>query len=109
MVAALAPSPVARLNRAIAIGMRDGPRAGLAELEALASEPALAAYSLLPGTAGALWLRAGDGARAPACFREALARPYSGPERRFLGRELRRAEAPSVASRAPAHVAAKVP
>ena len=43
----LAASPVVELNRAIALGFRDGPTAGLALLEELASEPALASYELL--------------------------------------------------------------
>jgi RNA polymerase sigma-70 factor, ECF subfamily len=43
----LAPSPVVELNRAIAIGFRDGPAAGLALLRELEHEPALARYPLL--------------------------------------------------------------
>jgi predicted RNA polymerase sigma factor len=45
---ALAPSPIIELNRAVAVGMADGPAAGLARLDRLALEPALKAYHLLP-------------------------------------------------------------
>jgi len=41
------PSPVVQLNRAVAIGLRDGPHAGLEALAPLSSEPTLAAYSYL--------------------------------------------------------------
>ena len=47
-LAALAPSPVVRLNRAVAIGMAFGPAAGLELADALVSEPSLRAYHLLP-------------------------------------------------------------
>ena len=42
------PSPVIAFNRAIAIGMRDGPEAGLAELDRVAAAPELDGYYLLP-------------------------------------------------------------
>lgn len=45
MLLTLWPSPVVQLNRAAAIGLRDGPRAGLEALALLASELTLAAYS----------------------------------------------------------------
>lgn len=40
----LSPGPVPRVGRAVALGRRDGPAAGLAQLDALASDPALQAY-----------------------------------------------------------------
>ncbi|MBB5853904.1 RNA polymerase sigma factor [Amycolatopsis umgeniensis] len=83
---ALRPSPVARLNRAIALSMVDGAVAGIAELEAVEAE--LPEYTLLPAVLGALWLRAGDPARAAAHYRRALALPCSEPRRRFLTRRL---------------------
>lgn len=45
---ALTPSPVIELNRAVAVAMADGPAAGLALVDALASAPALKNYHLLP-------------------------------------------------------------
>lgn len=83
---ALRPSPVARLNRAIALSMVDGAAAGIAELEAVEAE--LPDYTLLPAVLGALWLRAGDPARAAEHYRRALALPCSDPQRRFLARRL---------------------
>lgn len=47
-LAAIAPSPVVELNRAVAVGMAFGPEAGLALVEPLAEEPALRDYHLLP-------------------------------------------------------------
>jgi RNA polymerase sigma-70 factor (ECF subfamily) len=43
----LAPGPVVEMNRAIAVGFRDGPQAGLTLLRELEGEPALARYALL--------------------------------------------------------------
>jgi RNA polymerase sigma-70 factor (ECF subfamily) len=61
-----APSPVIELNRAVAISRAQGPAAGLAVLEALAAEPALARYHLLPSARADLLERLGrfDEARA---------------------------------------------
>lgn len=47
-LAALAPSPVVELNRAVAVARAEGPEAGLEVLEPLRDDPALAAYHLLP-------------------------------------------------------------
>ncbi|HEX6060282.1 MAG TPA: sigma-70 family RNA polymerase sigma factor [Gemmatimonadaceae bacterium] len=47
-LAAVAPSPVVELNRAVAVGMALGPAAGLALADALADEKTLARYHLLP-------------------------------------------------------------
>src|SRR5260370_1305898 len=44
----ISPSPIVALNRAVAVGMARGPAAGLHALHALAAEPALATYHLLP-------------------------------------------------------------
>lgn len=48
-LARLSPSPIVELNRAVALGMAFGPAAGLALLEEIKDEPALAKYHLLPG------------------------------------------------------------
>jgi RNA polymerase sigma-70 factor, ECF subfamily len=62
----VAPSPIVELNRAMAVAMADGPAAGLALIDALAGEPALAGYHLLPSARGELLARLGrrDEARA---------------------------------------------
>jgi predicted RNA polymerase sigma factor len=82
------PSAVVRLNRAIALAMVDGPRAGIAELDRLAGEPSLAGHLPLPTALGALHLRAGYPAEAARHFRRALTLPCSGPQRRFLAQRL---------------------
>lgn len=53
-LAEMLPSPVIQLNRAVAIGMAYGPAAGLELVDALASEPALTSYHLLPAVRGDL-------------------------------------------------------
>jgi RNA polymerase sigma-70 factor, ECF subfamily len=63
-LARIAPSPVVELNRAVALAMHLGPAAGLKIVDALASEPALEAYHLLPSVRGDL-LQARPPARGP--------------------------------------------
>ncbi len=60
------PSPIVELNRAMAVAMSEGPAAGLAILDALASEPSLAAYPFYPSARGDLLAKLGrnDEARA---------------------------------------------
>jgi len=53
-LAAIAPSPVVEVNRAVAVGMAFGPEAGLEVVDALASEPSLKGYHLLPSVRGDL-------------------------------------------------------
>jgi len=79
---------VVELNRAIALAMTEGSEAGIAAIERIEADPALARYSLLPAALGHLWLETGDAERAAQYYREALARPCSAPERRFLERQL---------------------
>jgi RNA polymerase sigma-70 factor (ECF subfamily) len=78
------------LNRASARSRVDGAAAGLADLEALAGEPSLAGYHLLPAVQAELWREAGDETRAAEYFRRALAGARSVPERRFLAARLER-------------------
>src|SRR5947207_14289061 len=63
---AATPSPVVTLNRAVAVGMAQGPAAGLAILETLADEPSLRAYHRLAAARGDLLEKLGrfDEARA---------------------------------------------
>ena len=86
----LKPSPVVELNRAIALAMVEGPTAGIRAIEGIQEHPVLARYYLLPAALGALCLRAGDAGRAADYYREALKRPSSTPERRFLEKQLER-------------------
>ncbi len=65
------PSPVIALNRAVAISRAEGPTAGLALLDALATEPALARYHLLPSARADLLEKLGRYAEARAEFERA--------------------------------------
>jgi RNA polymerase sigma-70 factor (ECF subfamily) len=81
---ALQPTGVVRLNRAIALGMRDGADAGLAELRAVADDPRLASYHLLHAAHGYFLAVRGDTTSARTAYTRALACQVSAPERRFL-------------------------
>jgi RNA polymerase sigma-70 factor (ECF subfamily) len=83
----LAPSPVVRLNRAVAVGFSDGPGVGLELLEALADEPALTAYPYYHSARAELLDRAGRRAEAEEAWDRALA---LAPEADRLAIELRR-------------------
>jgi RNA polymerase sigma-70 factor (ECF subfamily) len=83
---ALGWSPVVALNRAIAVGMADGPSAGLAALEELGDDPKLAGYHLLPAARADLLARAGRPADAVGAIDEAIALAPTEPERRQLSR-----------------------
>jgi len=80
------PSPVIELNRAVAVGMAEGPAAALAMVEALAHEPALKAYHLLPSVRGDLLHRLSRFAEAHAAFEAAAALAGNAREREFLKR-----------------------
>ncbi|HEV2526894.1 MAG TPA: DUF6596 domain-containing protein [Thermomicrobiales bacterium] len=82
------PTPIVRLNRAIAIGMADGPNAGLARLAALETEGELAGYHLLPAARADLLRRAGRLPAAAEAYRVALDGAPTEPERRFFQRRL---------------------
>ncbi|HYC82554.1 MAG TPA: sigma-70 family RNA polymerase sigma factor [Solirubrobacterales bacterium] len=87
-LASIAPSPIVELNRAVAIGMALGPELGLEVVDAVAAEPALAGYHLLPSVRGDLLERAGRGEEARAEFRRAAELAGNEAERELL---LRRA------------------
>ena len=80
------PSPVVRLNRAIAVAEADGPAVALPLVEELAGE--LPRHHLLPATRADLLRRLGRRAEAGAAYREALALAPTDAERRFLERRL---------------------
>lgn len=81
---ALAPSPVIALNRAVAVGQRDGADAGLAALDAIADRDRLASYPFYAAARGELELRRGRRDAARTQFQAALALARSDAERRFL-------------------------
>jgi predicted RNA polymerase sigma factor len=84
----IAPSPVVALNRAIAIGQRDGPERGLEAVEAIADRERLSDYPFYPAALGDLELRRGDREGARGHFRAALDRARNGAERRFLEKRI---------------------
>ena len=84
----LSPSPVVRLNHAVAVAMSDGPAAGLRLLDGLATEGALPAFHLLAAARADMLRRLGRHAEAAGAYREALAHVGNDPERRFLERRL---------------------
>jgi RNA polymerase sigma-70 factor, ECF subfamily len=87
-LAKVMPSPVVELNRAVAVAMADGPAAGLALVEALATAPQLHGYYLLHATRADLLRRLGRGPAAAASYRQALELAGSDAERRFLTKRL---------------------
>ena len=78
------PSPVIELNRAVAIGMAHGPAAGLEHVDAIASEPALRDYHLLPSVRGDLLAKLGRREEARAEFERAASMTRNDRERRLL-------------------------
>jgi RNA polymerase sigma factor (sigma-70 family) len=90
---AIAPSPVVALNRAIAIGQRDGPEAGLEALRAIANPKRLGAYPFYPAAFGELELRRGNPEAAREHFSAAVRLARNDAERRFLEKRVRQVEA----------------
>ncbi|MQA01294.1 MAG: sigma-70 family RNA polymerase sigma factor [Streptosporangiales bacterium] len=78
----LAPGPMVTLNHAVAVGMVDGPRAGLAMLESL--DDTLGDHHRLTAVRAHLLERAGDAEGALAGYREAARLTTSIPEQRYL-------------------------
>ncbi|MEV4994912.1 RNA polymerase sigma factor [Streptomyces niveus] len=86
-LAALTPSPVVELNRAVAVSMAEGPAAGLALVDALAAGPggaALKGYHLLPSVRGDLLERLGRTREARAEFVRAAGLTRNERERALL-------------------------
>ncbi|HZX39205.1 MAG TPA: RNA polymerase sigma factor [Streptomyces sp.] len=83
-LAALIPSPVVELNRAVAVSMAEGPAAGLELVDALANEPALKEYHLLPSVRGDLLARLGRRAEARAEFERAASLTRNAREKELL-------------------------
>jgi len=85
-LARVAPSPVVELNRAVAVGMAQGPEAGLALLDTLAASSALAGYRLLPAARADLLRRLGRHSEAAVSYGQALDLAGTVAERRYLAR-----------------------
>jgi len=82
------PSPVVALNRAVAIAMRDGPEAGVTQIDRLLEGGELTEYYLAHSARGELCFRAGRFDEARESFRRALELAQQDAERRFLERRL---------------------
>ncbi len=85
-LARLNPSPVVELNRAVAVGLADGPAAGLELLEPLLGEPALERYQPLHAAHAELLSRAGDAEGAARAYERAIALTANAVERAELER-----------------------
>lgn len=84
LLVARVPSPVVELNRAVAVSLAEGPAAGLALVDAVAAEPALRDYHLLPSVRGDLLVRLGRSAEARVEFERAAALARNVRERELL-------------------------
>src|SRR5438105_710178 len=82
-------SPVIELNRAVAVGMAEGPQAGLAIVERIAHEPALKNYHLLPGVRGDFLQKLGRHEEARAAFEAAAQLAGNRRDRNLMRRRAR--------------------
>ncbi len=80
----LSPSPIIELNRAVAVGMAFGPAASLELVDALAPEPSLKNYHLLPSVRGDLLARLGRFDEACSEFKRAAGLTRNERERALL-------------------------
>jgi len=82
------PTPVVELNHAVAVGMAQGPAAGLPLVAALEASGKLAGYHLLPATRADFLRRLGRLPEAAEAYRTALELAGTDAEQRFLRRRL---------------------
>ena len=78
------PSPVVALNHAVAVGLAEGPQAGLDALEAIGTDPLLATYSYLASARADFLRKLGRTGEARAAYEEALLLSENVVERAFL-------------------------
>jgi RNA polymerase sigma-70 factor (ECF subfamily) len=88
-LARIQPSPVVKLNWAVAVAMCDGPTAGLRHIDALLEHGELANYYLAHSARADLYRRLGRTAEARASYEKALALTQQEPERQFLQERIR--------------------
>jgi RNA polymerase sigma-70 factor, ECF subfamily len=86
----VAPSPVVALNRAVVVGMTDGPAAALTSIAPLADDLAMQRYLPFHLTVGDLRLKQGDRTHARQSYARAAEMPASEPERRLIAEKLKR-------------------
>jgi len=83
------PSPLVDLNRAVALGMAQGPEAALTELDALTASGRLDGYHLLHAARADMLTKVGRDAEARESLKTALELAPTEAERRLLERRLR--------------------
>lgn len=88
------PSPIVSLNRAVAVAMAEGPRAGLAMIDRLAGEDDLSDYHLLHAARADLLRRLGSFDESAKSYMQALVLVTNDSERRYLERRLREVQPP---------------
>ena len=88
VLARVNPSPVVLLNRAVAVGMSEGPARGLELIDELGSSGELERYHLLHAARADLLRRLGSFEAAADAYRRALALMANGVERAYLERRL---------------------
>jgi RNA polymerase sigma-70 factor (ECF subfamily) len=93
----IAPSPIVELNRAIAIGQRDGASAGIGAIEAIAGGERLARYPFYHAALAAFLLEDGRVGGARERFRNSLELARTNEERAYMQRRLDACDADSVA------------
>ena len=96
----MTPSPIVELNRAVAVSMAHGPQAGLDLVDALADEPTLRSYYLLPSVRGDLLVKLGRPEEARVEFERAAALTRNERERE-LSLERARAAARAASDQSP--------
>jgi RNA polymerase sigma factor (sigma-70 family) len=98
-LSAVVPSPIVALNRAVAVGMAEGPAAALAIVDKLAAEPALKGYHLLGSVRGDLLFKLGRPEEARAAFEAAAALAGNRREQELMRRRAAEAAAAHQAQR----------
>jgi RNA polymerase sigma-70 factor, ECF subfamily len=84
----ITPSPVIQLNRSVAVAMRDGPEAGLADLDRLLAGGELEKYQLAHAARADFCRRLGRNDEARNAYERAIKLTAQGPAKRFLERRL---------------------
>lgn len=95
------PTPVVSLNRAVAVAMAQGPRAGLNLIEQLAASEELDSFHLLHAARADLLRRLGQNTAAAESYRRAMSLVTNGTERRYLQRRLTEVDAQPESNGAP--------
>ena len=88
----ISPSPIVALNRAVAVGMAQGPSAGLAAVDEIAADPALAGYHLLPSVRGDLLMKMGNFIQAYEEVQRAVTMTQNVREQELLTERLKQIE-----------------